>query len=556
MPYVTCPTCGERGKIPPNLVGARIKCRKCGLSFMVAGPSAGAKVGGVGRAGSTPVALAVAEPLQGGIEVEGLDASSWAVPTETASGLKAEAVADPSTRADAWTGLRSPSSRPQARGSRGYRLLTPRRQNLRRQVRPRPTRRSPEPLWTPGLDRQGDVDSAHEEFQRCHGGVDRRRAGAVMNRTTRSVEPPAGITTLDLLLFTAGFACGWAMHQGSALRTGRVYILPVMQRGYIMRYYQLRFLPKGPGGFHSLLGMAWAGWLWAFVIGLAFLILGRRLRYDGRYRCAEWLPLVLAIVLFESVYPAFWMDRPIAAERAYVAWLDPSSAAGPRITRVRNYMNSASLRSGRPLMDDLWWPRKGESWAEHGWMAARLAAAAATIAIAGWHFRAKLGPGPVAVFVFVIGVLVTLGPIRLAEATSTDFSSSARNPAHQPSALEKPWSWPWVAAYFDAWAWGGYTLRALALMALAMLAARSLLTRWRFWLWTEWAALAAASIMACFWLYDEFVARPALDRTVRVMLLGTWLLVIAIIAGVSIFIWGAISRRFGLADATGDHRSG
>ena len=36
MPYVTCPTCGERGKIPPNLVGARIKCRKCGLSFMVA----------------------------------------------------------------------------------------------------------------------------------------------------------------------------------------------------------------------------------------------------------------------------------------------------------------------------------------------------------------------------------------------------------------------------------------------------------------------------------------------------------------------------------------
>ena len=39
MPYVTCPTCGERGKIPSNLIGARIKCRKCGLSFQVSPPA-------------------------------------------------------------------------------------------------------------------------------------------------------------------------------------------------------------------------------------------------------------------------------------------------------------------------------------------------------------------------------------------------------------------------------------------------------------------------------------------------------------------------------------
>ena len=64
-------------------------------------------------------------------------------------------------------------------------------------------------------------------------------------------------------------------------------------------------------------------------------------------------------------------------------------------------------------------------------------------------------------------------------------------------------------------------------MTLAILAARSLLTRWRTWLWTEWAALACAAIIAGCWFYDEFVARPALDRTVRVVLLGTWLLVIA-----------------------------
>ena len=31
-------------------------------------------------------------------------------------------------------------------------------------------------------------------------------------------QPPRGITTLDLLLFTAGFAFGWVMQQSSALR--------------------------------------------------------------------------------------------------------------------------------------------------------------------------------------------------------------------------------------------------------------------------------------------------------------------------------------------------
>ena len=36
MLYVACPSCGERGKIPPTLVGSRIKCKKCGISFNVA----------------------------------------------------------------------------------------------------------------------------------------------------------------------------------------------------------------------------------------------------------------------------------------------------------------------------------------------------------------------------------------------------------------------------------------------------------------------------------------------------------------------------------------
>jgi hypothetical protein len=97
MPYVTCPTCGERGKIPSSLIGARIKCRKCGLGFQVSPPATKA----VGPGGAAPAAGAAATATattpsgpsaaveMQGIEDEGLDASSWAVPTETVIALKA-----------------------------------------------------------------------------------------------------------------------------------------------------------------------------------------------------------------------------------------------------------------------------------------------------------------------------------------------------------------------------------------------------------------------------------------------------------------------------------
>jgi hypothetical protein len=92
MPYVTCPTCGERGKITSNLIGVRIKCRKCGVSFLVSPPAGktpvGAGVAAAGAAASQAGPSAVVEAH--GIEVEGLDASSWALPTETAAKIGAE----------------------------------------------------------------------------------------------------------------------------------------------------------------------------------------------------------------------------------------------------------------------------------------------------------------------------------------------------------------------------------------------------------------------------------------------------------------------------------
>ena len=86
MPYVKCPSCGERGKIAPALVGARIKCKQCGVSFLVSPPAAKATA-----AQTSTVPAAVVE----GIEVEGLDASTWTLSTEVGVALKAEATVEP-----------------------------------------------------------------------------------------------------------------------------------------------------------------------------------------------------------------------------------------------------------------------------------------------------------------------------------------------------------------------------------------------------------------------------------------------------------------------------
>ena len=74
MSTVTCPSCGETGKIPPSLIGARIKCKKCSTSFVVS-PSEIKIPAPEAASGPTPV---VARRSRHGIEVEGLDESAWA----------------------------------------------------------------------------------------------------------------------------------------------------------------------------------------------------------------------------------------------------------------------------------------------------------------------------------------------------------------------------------------------------------------------------------------------------------------------------------------------
>jgi hypothetical protein len=93
MLNVACPSCGERGKIPTNLVGLRIKCKKCGQAFnVVAPPGKAAAAASAPAPAAATVAAQAAAPAHDGIAVEGLDESTWTLAPDQPSTLSAVAA--------------------------------------------------------------------------------------------------------------------------------------------------------------------------------------------------------------------------------------------------------------------------------------------------------------------------------------------------------------------------------------------------------------------------------------------------------------------------------
>lgn len=112
MLTMTCPSCQESGKVPDTFIGQRIKCKKCGGSFLVTENGASAAV---------PARPGTVHKVAGGIEVDGLDPSAWSA-TETFPETKELPIADghvvvPHTVAH---------SGPRPEGTKEYKLLTPR----------------------------------------------------------------------------------------------------------------------------------------------------------------------------------------------------------------------------------------------------------------------------------------------------------------------------------------------------------------------------------------------------------------------------------------------
>jgi hypothetical protein len=89
MPTVTCPSCGERGRIPGHFVGTRIKCKKCGVAFLVTGAAAktaAPAAGNLGPGAREPNPFeAHSGPPHAGIVVEGLNEAEWSSTTAVAT---------------------------------------------------------------------------------------------------------------------------------------------------------------------------------------------------------------------------------------------------------------------------------------------------------------------------------------------------------------------------------------------------------------------------------------------------------------------------------------
>ncbi len=81
MAFISCPSCGEKGSVPNELAGKKVRCQKCGASFQAVPVTAEFPL--MTEGGS---AIGARGSRAGSIDVDGLDPATWAAsaPTPTA----------------------------------------------------------------------------------------------------------------------------------------------------------------------------------------------------------------------------------------------------------------------------------------------------------------------------------------------------------------------------------------------------------------------------------------------------------------------------------------
>jgi hypothetical protein len=326
---------------------------------------------------------------------------------------------------------------------------------------------------------------------------------------SRRLDRERRFTILDYLMLIAGFACGFVLHQNSALRS-------------VTRYY-FKFTLAG-ADFKSSLGFAIAGWLWALVVGLVFVIAGRRFRYGGRIRPAEWLAVSLAILLVDSAIPAYVPDNECEYQNSVFVRANSPQTGSPVVYRLVPRSSAASREYWRAF-------------------ALEMSAVAILLGLGGWFLRKRISPGWFAILAVALATLLVLGPVRMVEALSSEYTHVDPDPLAERYADRILRTSAGLAIYVDAHAWLAYSVRAALLWAVAIVATIDLFLQRGGWSPTETSAAAAAFILAFCWAYDEFVSRPALDRPERVIALGAWLALLGVLTGVLICAGTFLKRR-------------
>jgi Domain of unknown function (DUF4177) len=123
MAFVVCPSCGEKGRLPKELIGHRIKCQKCATSFLVSAPTKPAPV--APAVGNETVQVRTFDniPDRNRIAVDGLEESEW----KATAVIPAEGAHDHEphdTAAPAFTAHHEPHDHVPAVEGRQYKVLT------------------------------------------------------------------------------------------------------------------------------------------------------------------------------------------------------------------------------------------------------------------------------------------------------------------------------------------------------------------------------------------------------------------------------------------------
>ncbi len=307
-------------------------------------------------------------------------------------------------------------------------------------------------------------------------------------------------------MLIAGFGCGFFLHQNSAFRH-RVYY-----------YFTIA------DSFRSALGSSLIGGFWALVVGLVFVIVARCFRYRSRVRPAEWLAVLLAILLAESAVAAMLQVGQGGSHAVFVR-ANSRYAGTPLLYRLTPHDTDVFRARSKAF--------SGEATA--AWI---------IVALIGCRLRKRMGPGPFAILLIALASLFLLGPVRWLELLSTEYTGAQPIPvwAVRPTTIIPEVNIR-ISLYRDAHAWLAYSLRVLLIWSVAIIATADLWKRRRVRSPLELAAFASALAIACCWLADEFLTRPALDRVEHVLVLSAWLVVLGLLAAGSVAAWAKLKPR-------------
>ena len=259
----------------------------------------------------------------------------------------------------------------------------------------------------------------------------------------------------------------------------------------------------------------------AFVVGWVFVFVGRRFRYGGLIRPAEWLAIFIVVLLIESVIVAyfkigFWNSEPV------------------HLGHTR----------GDRTWTEFWLETRFTADEQQPWRAFSQAMTAGLIVagLAGWLLRRRLGPGPSAILAITMAGLFVLGPIRWFEIFATQCTVVYPDADSNAKTYTIDLGSTGVALYIDAHTWLCYSARAVLLLSVAMIATADLWKRRRDLPLIEIAAFVAICVLGCCWVFDECVTRPVLNRIEHVAALTAWLFILAGIAASLVRAWASVKR--------------